>query len=205
MRRTAIQDRGRQATAIRPPHLHRSLLMLIAILPFVVFSGLAAESPPSENQLRAAFILNFTRFITWPDDRFDEPDAPLVVGVLGDDRLASEMIKLFAGKTVASRNLQVKAANDLGLLGRCHAVYLGRIDERHVSEALEVLHSNRVVTLGEAKGFIDKGGALGFTWEGKKLRFEVNLDTASAAGVSISSQLLRLSQRVVQRNRNAKP
>jgi hypothetical protein len=51
--------------------------------------------------------------------------------------------------------------------------------------------------VGETPNFVDHGGVLGFCMEGKKIRFEVNLDAAERTKVKVSSRLLLLARRVV--------
>ncbi len=40
---------------------------------------------PSEYQVKAVFLFNFGQFVEWPKDAFDTPQAPFVIGILGDD------------------------------------------------------------------------------------------------------------------------
>jgi hypothetical protein len=49
-------------------------------------SGLsAAMEQPLESQIKAAFLLNFTRFVEWPPDQAANPAAPFAICVTGDD------------------------------------------------------------------------------------------------------------------------
>ena len=47
--------------------------------------GLCTEAPgqrPTEYEVKAAFLYNFARFVTWPDRAFADKESPLVIGVL---------------------------------------------------------------------------------------------------------------------------
>ena len=47
----------------------------------------AARAEPAlsaEYQLKAVFLFNFAQFVEWPASAFPDPNAPLVIGVLGD-------------------------------------------------------------------------------------------------------------------------
>src|SRR5690242_13839245 len=48
-------------------------------------SAKVKSRPPDEYQIKAEFIYNFAQFIEWPGSAFASPDAPFVIGILGDD------------------------------------------------------------------------------------------------------------------------
>ncbi len=58
------------------------------------------------------------------------------------------------------------------------------------------LGNSAVMTVGEANDFIDRGGMIRFTFEQDKVRFEINLKAADAAGLKFSSRLLLLATNV---------
>jgi hypothetical protein len=51
-----------------------------------------------------------------------------------------------------------------------------------------------VLTVSDAEGFASQGGVIGLFLEDNRVRFEVDLTAAQAAGLQISSKLLRLSR-----------
>jgi hypothetical protein len=53
-----------------------------------------------------------------------------------------------------------------------------------------------VLTVGESDDFLDKGGVIRLLIEDKKVRFEVNMDAAQQAHLTISSQLLKLARTI---------
>jgi hypothetical protein len=67
-------------------------------------------SPPAlkpaaiEYKVKAAFILNFARFVEWPENAFATPTSDLVIGVLGrDDPFGVTLDETIRGKTVDRR------------------------------------------------------------------------------------------------------
>ena len=47
------------------------------------FTARSSQSP-SEYQIKAAFLYNFTQFVDWPPEAFASPDAPMIIGLLGE-------------------------------------------------------------------------------------------------------------------------
>jgi hypothetical protein len=54
-----------------------------------------------------------------------------------------------------------------------------------------------MLTVGEAAGFAQEGGMIGFCLEEKKVRFEINVGAAEKARLKISAKLLALAKTVL--------
>jgi hypothetical protein len=52
-----------------------------------------------------------------------------------------------------------------------------------------------VLTVGETDHFTESGGMINFFVEGTKMRFQINKDAASSAGLKISAKLMSLASR----------
>jgi hypothetical protein len=52
------------------------------------------------------------------------------------------------------------------------------------------------LTVGDAEGFAQHGGMINFTRRGARLGFAINRGAVSRAGLSLSSQLLKLAELV---------
>jgi len=54
------------------------MFLLVALGTLVAVRAPAADER-LEYQVKAAFLLNFTKFIEWPASAFDTPDSPIVI------------------------------------------------------------------------------------------------------------------------------
>ena len=107
--------------------------------------------------------------------------------VAPDHPLNPELLKL-EGRPVGARRLHIR--RDSRFDAGCHAAVLMN---RDVSPAyLTALSRQGVLTVGETPGF-SKVGAIGLVTVGRQVRFEINNRIATAAGVELSSKLLRLA------------
>src|SRR2546427_13217710 len=97
-------------TAVLRHNLCVSLCLLLAL--WVVFSGglvARAESPsPTMHQVQAAFLFNFAKFVTWPDDAFERSGSALIIGVLGEDPFGAPVEEAVRDKTVMGKKLAGK-------------------------------------------------------------------------------------------------
>src|SRR5437867_3549846 len=76
-------------------------------------------SPPTEYQIKAAFLYNFARFVEWPRSTFPDSASPVVLGILGEDPFGDEIDQLVWGKTVDGRPLTVRRLQDVAQSNTC--------------------------------------------------------------------------------------
>jgi len=153
----------------------------------------AAEAPESrEYLLKAAFVYNFAKFIAWPATAFAQPRAPLVLCTIGTDPFGTALASI-DGKIVRDRPLEIKRLPEGGDTAVCHMAFLKVSDPRRLSQVLQSLQRLPVLTISDTEGFLQAGGMINLIMVQNKIQFEINNDTAQRAGLTISSQLLKLA------------
>ncbi len=184
--------------------LLRAQASRIVALSLVVAGGLAggvpratAQAPPSEYEIKAAFLYNFAKFIDWPADAFSDPHAPIVLGIVGEDPFGAALDRMVFGKSVNNRGLVVKRVWEGPGLRSCHILFISLSKQKHLARILESLKGSGVLTVGEMDRFAESGGAIHFLLEEDKVRFEINLDAATRARLKLSAKLLALARRIV--------
>lgn len=155
--------------------------------------SIAQAVPLTESQAKAAFVLNFARFVEWPAASFATRETPVAACVLGRDGVAAALQAL-DGRPVQGRVLKARRAASADELRDCHVVFLGETDERRLVPQLRALAGRAVLTVGDAERFIDVGGAIGLVAGEERLQFEVNRQAIDQAQLKASANLLRLAR-----------
>jgi hypothetical protein len=166
-----------------------AFLLVLAALPGAAGAQVAAP----EYDVKAAFLYNFTKFVEWPAAAF--PDGTLRLCVLGEDPFG-KTLQTVAGEEVAGHKLIVLSAGKLSDPAGCQVLFISRSESARMPQILSSLRGVPVLTVGDTRGFLEQGGIINFTFEGSKVRFEINQESAERAGIKISSKLLRLATRV---------
>jgi len=150
----------------------------------------AESAPPLEYQVKAAFLLNFTKFIEWPAS---ESTAPFGICIVGDDPFGAVLDQMVAGETYMGRRIVAQKV-PRPVPGSCQVVFVGRSD----SEIRPLLASLRpgVLTVGETPGFLEAGGMINFVVVNGRVRFDINRSAAAMAGLQLSSKLLSVARSV---------
>jgi hypothetical protein len=165
------------------------LAVLLACMP--AFSSIAGQ-PSTEYRIKAAFLYNFTSFVTWPKELAAQPVFTLCV--FGNDPFGKLLDKL-AGKSVKNSQLMVRRLDSLALLDQCQLVFISEMSNDRLGAALTLLHGLPVLTVSDTHGFTELGGIIEFRIIENKVRFDINIDAAESSGLSISSKLLSLATR----------
>lgn len=149
-----------------------------------------AQVPSLEYQVKASYVYNFLQFVTWPADIFGSTDR-FNLCVVGAERFGGAL-DAFRGERVDGREIAVRRLErpEQARAQRCHLLFIGGgVD----TNAVEV--ERGVLTVGEAAGFLERGGMINLVEAHGHIRFEINRTAAEKAGLTISSRLLSLAQR----------
>ena len=154
-----------------------------------------AQSPASpEYQLKAVFLFNFAQFVEWPASAFPGPDAPLVIGILGEDPFGPYLDETVRGEKVNDRPLVVRRFRSVEEISTCHILFISGREMGRLRGILDSLRGRSILTVGDVEGFATRGGMIRFITDQNRIRFRINLDAAKAADLTISSKLLRAAQ-----------
>ena len=154
--------------------------------------ALAQTAKAPEYSLKAAYLFNFTQFIEWPSNRFASTEAPIVIGVLGDDPFGAALDQAVKGKIVGARSLEIRRLKQTNDVRGCHILFVCGSEAKRVAEILAASDKQGILTVSDLDRFAEQGGTINFYTENNKVRFKINLSAAERAGAKISSQLLRL-------------
>jgi hypothetical protein len=148
---------------------------------------------PTEYEVKAAFLYNFARFVEWPAESRPDPGAPFVIAILGRDPFGAVLDETVAGKTVAGRPIEVHRVPRPDDARDAQIVFVSPSERANMAAILKALERPGVLTVGDTDGFATHGGAINFTVQARRVRFEINPSVAEQAGLKMSSQLLKLA------------
>lgn len=153
-----------------------------------------ASAAVSEHRLKAVFLFNFTRFVEWPPSAFTAADAPFVIGVFGRDPFGAELDDVVNGETVNGRRLVVKRVQTAQDAGACQILFIPQSEQASLDGVLAALTRSSTLTVSDLDGAAQRGAMIRLVTDRDKIRMRINVDSARAAGLTISSKLLRASE-----------
>jgi hypothetical protein len=157
-------------------------------------AGAAAPAPstsPDEYQVKGLLLFHFAQFVEWPARAFHDAEAPLVIGVLGEDPFGAYLDDPVKGEKIGSRPLVVRRFRRVDDITDCQILFISRSESAQLDQIMTRLRCRSVLTVGDTDSFIRKGGMVRFVTENSKIRLHINVEAAKAADLTISSKLLR--------------
>jgi len=158
--------------------------------------ALRAEDSAQEYQLKAAFLVNFARFITWPESSFSSEPQELIFCVVGKNPFGSALLAAEA-KKINGRKPKVVYVDSLQKVPACHLLFIGKSENTEVAASmLERFGKQAVVTVSDMPGFANAGGSIEFVLKENRLSFIINHSAMKQQGVQTSASLLNLAASV---------
>lgn len=160
--------------------------------------GLAVPAARADTRqeygLKAAFLLQFTRFVTWPEaSTAVASNAPFTVGVVGRDPFGGALDAIMKDQKVGERRIVVKRFASWDAVTDCDLLYVSNSVERETTDSALARHRG-MLTVSDLPRFCERGGDIRFFLQDQKVRFEINPAACERSGLKVSSHLMRLAQ-----------
>jgi hypothetical protein len=180
---------------------HKSLIArcLVAVSTLLLITHLHAQvAHPTESQVKAAYLYNFGKFVRWPEDRNAKLD-PLLICILGKDPFGAVLDSTVSGENIDGRKITVKRLSVLQEAAPCSVLFVSSSEERRLAAILPVAQRLSILTVSDMQNFAQRGGVIGLLNEQGKIRFEVNRAAAERAHLVLSSELLKVAIKVIEK------
>lgn len=172
-----------------------ALRVAIALLWSIPLPALAAPASQVltrqtslEYSVKANYLVRFAAFADWPPRAFAAPQSPVVICVAGHDPFRGALDRAAQGQTAHGRALAVRRPGTREAAAGCHILYVGQGGGGLVPEGRPA-----TLLVTDAASPQAERGMIHFVISANRVRFHIDLQQASRAGLSISSRLLNLA------------
>jgi YfiR/HmsC-like len=165
----------------------------ILALPLVLLAAVQ-RGRPTQYDVEAVYLYQFGKFVQWPAS--SPPNDKFQICVMGRDPFGPILDSTIAGEKIGDSPLQ--AARIAGIDGakRCRILYLSPSEEPRVESMLHELGNAPILTVSDLPDFAARGGMIEFVVQDNRVRFDINVAAAKKAGLTISSDLLKVAAAV---------
>ena len=145
----------------------------------------------SESQLKAAYLVNFLKYVEWPASR-----STINIYLFGRDSLGPYLAG-YEGRQIAGRELRIRKVSSPEQLTDCQELFIPETEEARVGAVLRWVDRQPILTVSDVETFTRDGGAIALIRTDSRLQFDVNHEAIGRAGLKASSQMLRLARQIV--------
>jgi hypothetical protein len=160
--------------------------------------AIAAEqrTATAEDDIKAAFLFNFTKFVEWP--AFDRT-RPFRICTVAEPAFGTAVERTIAGETAGGRPIEHITPPTPDAARACHILFVGRLESDRIERWIGAVRGAPLLVVGESRAAWDRGAHINFVVDENRVKFDVNPDAASRVGLTVSSKLLRVARNVAGR------
>ncbi len=170
----------------------RQIMLLLSLV-----SEVSYADSFTENEIKAAYLLNFLNFVNWPDN-----DKKETVGIcfLGENPLEEAMAPIL-GTTVYNKTLVINTFTEhtpLDSFIDCLILYIsGTPPNTRYNDIVAALQDYPILTISDSDGFIERGGMINLVSVDDNIKFEINTFSTRRVGIKLLARLTRLATRIL--------
>jgi hypothetical protein len=169
----------------------------IACMVAMATSGVQAQQGrATEAQIKSAYLYSFGKFVEWPSSAAGQASSSFSICVLGRDPFGKTLDDVLKSASVNGQPVAARRLSAIDEVAGCRIVYIGTSEAARLDAILAALARSAVLTVSDLPNFTDRGGMIRFVEDAKRVRFEISLPPAQAAGLVLRSDLLRVATAV---------
>ena len=170
----------------------------IALAVCLLFDLPAVAQERTTQGVEAAYLLNFGKFMRHSDPQLHH--ATFDICILGRDTLGREIDDIASKETIDHLPVRVPRIGDPSSANDCEIVFISNYEGERVREDIAILSRTNVLTVSDARDFLQHGGMIQFLIVAGRVRFAVNLNAVNQSHLSLSSELLKLAVSVTRKS-----
>jgi hypothetical protein len=191
--------------------------LMLLVLSVSVF-GDTDDTTKKQYQIKAAFLFNLCKTVTWPDTAFNKPADPYVIGILGEDPFGDSLIPI-EGKEVKNRKIVIRrfkgfsqlpkdpsggadlSGYDIESLKKCQILFICQSEIAFIKDILKQLENLPILTVSEVNQFLENGGMFKFPLPGEGSVFGINLIETDRVNLKISPKLIQIAKKIIKQEK----
>jgi hypothetical protein len=168
--------------------MFRRFVFIMLSLILSQYFALGQQGKEEEYNLKAAFVYNFTKYISWPAT----PENEFIIGIVGSSPIYEPLQEIARTKTINDKKIVIRTFDKAEEISFCDILYIPKNSPIQLYSILPKVGTG-TLTISEEEGFAHQGTAFNFVLVKDKLRFESNMRALNSARLKASSQLLKLA------------
>ena len=162
----------------------------------------AEERRQREFGLKAAFLWNAVRYVTWPTTAFVDASTAYTIGIIGRDPFGQALEVTLKDKKVGDRGFAVQryakwselSAKQRDDLLACHLLWIAEATDAELAAIVRATTGRAILLVSDRGAFLAAGGTVAVYISQNKLGFQVDSEALKRQGLKASANLLKLSK-----------
>lgn len=143
-----------------------------------------------DTRMKAVFLYNFTKYISWTTL---DTAKTFTIGVFGVDEILVPLRMMAQERLESGQKIKVLKVVDPAQVEECEILFVPVHNTSSFRELRPGLPAANVLYVGESLGFATSDGAINFVKRDGKIKLEINRKALADANLTASSHLLKLA------------
>lgn len=160
----------------------------------------------AEFNVKAAYLYNFARYVTWPNQPEIQADNRFHIGVVGESDIVVPLQKIAKFKKIqdrrsgAAKPIRLHQFASADAFTRCHILFVSEsTPQETVAAIIRKTRTLPVLIVGETIDFAKLSGTAEFRLVNGGVRFDLNLGAANERQLQLDAKLLKAANSIVDR------
>ena len=171
----------------------RILLSLLALAAIAARAN--SDDLSREYRIKAAYLYNLGKFITWPDENEMAKDAPITLSVYGHNPFGNYLDKL-QERQIRGRAIAVRYVAKPDTVEGCQLLFISQLNTTELKLLSAPPPYPPILTVSDSHDFLDRGGEISLVTVNNNIQLDINLTRTKQAGFSVSANLLEIAHRI---------
>jgi hypothetical protein len=167
-----------------------AFLVTVGLLAGGSAGGARAAAPEPEYEIKARMLVELLSYVQWPADS-DPAKRAVDIVVVGKSPFGAHLDNYARIRALERRPVRIRYLAKAGDPGSCAAVFVCRSEVGRADALMAWARSHQVLTVADDEAMARRGVMVNLLMERQYVRLAVNANALSAAGISLSSRLLR--------------
>ena len=158
----------------------------------------AAEiNPQYEDNVKAAFLYSFGRYVEWPKESFASQSGEFVIGICGGESIQPVLNRIAQSKTIQGHKIVIRLISSDADYQPCHILFVSNdLQQEQQSAIIARMSNSSTLLVGETPGFAERGGAINFYVAKGTVKFEINIEAIRREKLVLDAKLLNLGRKI---------
>jgi len=176
--------------------LPRKLLFItLLIISWLAFAAvLSGAETLQEFKVKAGYLLNIPMFAEWSSLAAGQQSFKICI--IGETPL-NEALEAMKGRRIKNRPVAIVTIHEIAQADGCQVLFISGSERYRLQRLLAEAHRLGIMTVSDMRDFSNHGGMVALLSVNNKITYDLNLVSARSAGISFSSQNLKLANDVI--------
>ncbi|MCP4155614.1 MAG: YfiR family protein [bacterium] len=160
-------------------------------------------------QAKTAWIKIISQFVKWPGvSAMNDTSKPFVIVVIGKTPFSSYLESAYSDtgekRKIEDKKVILKYIASPDEITDCHLLFISGTSKKSLTKILAITKDKPILTIGDTKGYGERGTHINFFKSGKKLAFEINPGALKQASLSAEKALITYAKKIVKTRKEKK-